>query len=130
MEHVTLLDSLDFQSQALGLRSERQRLIASNIANADTPGYIARDLDFAKTLKAATGGAVHSTLPAGVGYTSLDLSVKFLRGMTAGTGRALCEGRVVHRGRRTALAEATLRDPEGRLLATASSTCLIFDLPS
>ena len=48
-------DTLDFQAQALSLRSERQRLIASNIANADTPGYIARDMDFAKTLKAATG---------------------------------------------------------------------------
>ena len=50
-----LTESLDFQGQALQLRSERQRLIASNIANADTPGYIARDMDFAKTLKAATG---------------------------------------------------------------------------
>jgi flagellar basal-body rod protein FlgB len=50
-----LTDSLDFQGQALQLRSERQRLIASNIANADTPGYIARDMDFAKTLQAATG---------------------------------------------------------------------------
>ena len=42
-----LTDSLDFQGQALQLRSERQRLIASNIANADTPGYVARDMDFA-----------------------------------------------------------------------------------
>jgi flagellar basal-body rod protein FlgB len=50
-----LTDPLDFQGQALELRSERQRLIASNIANADTPGYIARDMDFAKTLRAATG---------------------------------------------------------------------------
>ena len=48
-------DALDFQAQALSLRSERQRLIASNIANADTPGYQARDMDFARTLKAATG---------------------------------------------------------------------------
>ena len=50
-----LTDSLDFQSQALQLRSERQRLIASNIANADTPGYVARDMDFAGALRAATG---------------------------------------------------------------------------
>jgi flagellar basal-body rod protein FlgB len=50
-----LTDSLDFQGQALQLRSDRQRLIASNIANADTPGYVARDMDFAKTLQAATG---------------------------------------------------------------------------
>lgn len=50
-----LTDSLDFQAQALSLRSERQRLIASNIANADTPGYVARDLNFAQALKDATG---------------------------------------------------------------------------
>jgi flagellar basal-body rod protein FlgB len=48
-------DSLDFQSQALVLRSERQRLLASNIANADTPGYVARDMDFAAALRDATG---------------------------------------------------------------------------
>lgn len=51
-----LTGSLDFQAQALVLRSERQRLIASNIANADTPGYVARDMDFAQALKEATGG--------------------------------------------------------------------------
>jgi flagellar basal-body rod protein FlgB len=52
-----LTDNLDFHGQALGLRAERQRLIASNIANADTPGYVARDMDFAKALKEATGSA-------------------------------------------------------------------------
>jgi flagellar basal-body rod protein FlgB len=50
-----LADSLDFNSQALMLRSERQRLLASNIANADTPGYVARDMDFAAALRQATG---------------------------------------------------------------------------
>jgi flagellar basal-body rod protein FlgB len=50
-----LTDTLDFQAQALDLRSERQRLIASNIANADTPGYVARDLDFSRALREATG---------------------------------------------------------------------------
>ena len=50
-----LTDTLDFHGQALALRSERQRLIASNIANADTPGYVARDINFAQTLKEATG---------------------------------------------------------------------------
>ena len=47
-------DTLDFQGQALSLRSDRQRLIASNIANADTPGYVARDFDFAQALREAT----------------------------------------------------------------------------
>jgi flagellar basal-body rod protein FlgB len=61
-----LTDSLDFQAQALSLRSERQRLIASNIANADTPGYQARDFKFSDALKAATG----STAPGGTVVTT------------------------------------------------------------
>jgi len=60
-----LTDSLDFQAQALTLRSERQRLIASNIANADTPGYVARDMDFASALRAAT-----DNLPAAQSVTT------------------------------------------------------------
>ncbi len=51
-----LTDSLNFQTQALSLRSERQRLLASNIANADTPGYQAREMDFATALREATSG--------------------------------------------------------------------------
>ncbi|MEY4767115.1 MAG: flagellar basal body rod protein FlgB [Pseudomonadota bacterium] len=50
-----LTDSLNFQADALALRSERQRLIASNIANADTPNYVARDFNFAQALRNATG---------------------------------------------------------------------------
>ena len=53
-----LTDTLNFQTEALVLRSERQRLIASNIANADTPGYVAKDMDFAAALRQATGQAV------------------------------------------------------------------------
>ncbi len=53
-----LTSAIDFQGQALAMRSERQRLIASNIANADTPGYVARDMDFASALRQATGDAV------------------------------------------------------------------------
>lgn len=52
-----LTDSLNFQTQALALRSERQRQLASNIANADTPGYQARDMDFARALREATGSS-------------------------------------------------------------------------
>ena len=52
-----LTDALNFQTQALGLRSERQRLLASNIANADTPGYQARDMNFAQALREATGAS-------------------------------------------------------------------------
>jgi flagellar basal-body rod protein FlgB len=61
-----LTDTLNFQTQALTLRAERQRQLASNIANADTPGYQARDIDFAKALREATGeiataGAMQTT---------------------------------------------------------------------
>ena len=68
-------------------------------------------------LDTAAGCAVHSTLPAGVGYTSLDLHHKFLRPVTVASGRLRCEGTVIQRGRRTALAEARLNDerrPAGR----------------
>ena len=52
-----LTDAMNFQAQALTLRAERQRLLASNIANADTPGYQSKDMDFAKALRAATSPA-------------------------------------------------------------------------
>ncbi|WP_299958580.1 PaaI family thioesterase [uncultured Modestobacter sp.] len=81
---------------------------------------------YATLLDSAAGCAVHSMLPAGVGYTSLDLTVKFLRAITLDTGRVTCEGSVTHLGGRTALAEARLRDAAGRLLATAVSSILII----
>jgi uncharacterized protein (TIGR00369 family) len=74
----------------------------------------------------ACGCAVHSLLPAGAYYTSLDLSVKFLRRVTASTGRLVCEGTVVQLGSRSALARATLTGPDGQLYADATSTCMIF----
>jgi flagellar basal-body rod protein FlgB len=58
-----LSDSLAFQTEALVLRAERQRVIAGNIANADTPGYASRDFDFAQALRGATaggGGGAHT----------------------------------------------------------------------
>lgn len=76
-------------------------------------------------LDTVAGCAVHTTLPAGTYYASLDLAVKFLRPVTAATGPVTATGTVVHRGSRTALAHATLTDAEGRLLATATSTCMI-----
>jgi flagellar basal-body rod protein FlgB len=57
-----LTAGLKFQSNALLLRSQRQQVLASNIANADTPGYIARDFDFAKALQSATGGVSASAV--------------------------------------------------------------------
>jgi uncharacterized protein (TIGR00369 family) len=79
-------------------------------------------------LDTAAACSVHTTLAAGVGYTSLDLNVKFLRPVTVATGRIKCQGAVLQRGRRTALAEARMTDQQGRLIAHATSSCLIFDL--
>ncbi len=81
---------------------------------------------FATLLDSACGCAVQSTLPAGTRYTSLDLSVRFLRGITVETGTVTCVGRVVHGGRRTALARAEITDATGRLLGEATSNCLIL----
>lgn len=69
-----LTDTLNFNAQALTLRSERQRLLASNIANADTPGYVARDFDFARALKDATAsratGAARSGAESALRYAA------------------------------------------------------------
>ncbi|MEE6261901.1 PaaI family thioesterase [Plantactinospora sonchi] len=81
-------------------------------------------------LDTAAACAVHTTLPAGVGYTSLDLNVRFLRPATVASGVLRCEGTVIQRGRRTALAEARLTDDQGRLIAYATSSCLLFEASS
>ena len=81
---------------------------------------------FATLLDSACGCAVHSTLAVGEGYTSLDLSVKFLRAVTVDSGRLRAVGTVMQRGRRTALAEAELYDGHDRLVAHATSSCMIF----
>ena len=80
-------------------------------------------------LDTAAACSVQSTLPLGVGYTSMDLNVKFLRAVTTDSGTLTCTGSVLQSGRRTALAEARLTDAQGRLVAHATSSCLIFPLP-
>jgi uncharacterized protein (TIGR00369 family) len=85
-------------------------------------GYAATLLD------SALGCAVQTTLPAGVAYTTLSLEVKFVRPLTRETGRVRAEAALVHRGRRQATGEARLIDVgTGKLLAHATTTCLIID---
>jgi uncharacterized protein (TIGR00369 family) len=74
----------------------------------------------------ALGCAVHTRLPVGVGYTSLDLVVKFTRAVTMNSGVLTCEGRVVTMGRRAATAEARITDVSGRVVAHATTTCLLI----
>ncbi|HYF25226.1 MAG TPA: PaaI family thioesterase [Baekduia sp.] len=81
----------------------------------------------ATVLDSALGCAVHSTLPAGAGYTTLELKVNYVRAFTVDSGAALAEATVVHRGSRQATAEARLtREADGKLLAHATTTCLVL----
>lgn len=77
-------------------------------------------------LDTAMGCALHSTLEHGKAYTTLELKVNFLRGITEKTGKLKAEGRIIHAGRTTALVEADLKDDKGTIYAHAVSTCMIF----
>lgn len=79
----------------------------------------------ATLLDTAAACAVYSELPAGARYTSLDLSVRFIRPIRIDTGTVTSTGTVIHAGRRAALAKARIEDGAGTLLATATSNCLI-----
>jgi uncharacterized protein (TIGR00369 family) len=81
-------------------------------------------------LDSAMGLAVHSMLPAGSGYTTLEFKISFIRGMTKDTGAVRTEGKVLNVGRRTATAEVRILDAKSRLLAHATTTCLIFEIPT
>ncbi|MEU9187372.1 PaaI family thioesterase [Streptomyces sp. NPDC048484] len=85
---------------------------------------------YATLLDSAAGCAVQSVLPQGTGYTSLDLTLKFLRPITVDTGKVRAVGTVLNSGRRTALAQAELLDSTDRLLAHATSSCLLFPMLS
>ncbi len=80
----------------------------------------------ATMLDSALGCAVHSTLPAGDGFTTLEFKVNLVRAIGKDTGLLRAEARVLHRGRTVATAEADLRDLSGKLFAHATTTCMIF----
>jgi uncharacterized protein (TIGR00369 family) len=86
-------------------------------------GYAATLLD------SAMGLAVHTALPAGTGYTTLEFKISFIKGMTKDTGPVRTEGRTLNVGRRAATAKARMTDAKGRLLAHATTTCLVFEIP-
>ena len=119
-----IMDTLGFT----GFRPERGRVVVEmpaaefhyNPLGGVHGGVISTLLD------TAAACAVHSTLAVGELYTSVDLTVKFLRPVTVESGLLTCEGTVIQRGRRTALAQAQLTDSRGKLVAHATSTCMIF----
>src|SRR5205823_1752964 len=80
----------------------------------------------ATLLDSAMGCAIQTTLPAGAGYTTLEIKVNFVRAITARTGLVKAAAAVIHAGRSTATADGRLEDSAGKLLAHATTTCLIF----
>lgn len=85
---------------------------------------------FATLLDSALGCAVHSALPAGKGYTTLELKVNIVRALTEAVPLVRAEGKLIHLGRQMATSEARLVGPDGKLYAHGTTTCLVFDLPS
>ena len=77
-------------------------------------------------LDTAMGCSFHTTLPAGVGYTTLELKINFLKSVTASSGTLRAEGHVLHSGSRVATTDARLTDRDGRMYAHATSTLLIL----
>jgi uncharacterized protein (TIGR00369 family) len=81
-------------------------------------------------LDTVTGCAAHTTLAAGIGYTSIEIKVNYLRPVLADTGQLTGTGRVIKGGSRVIFAEGNVTNPAGDLIATASSTLLVFPKPA
>lgn len=82
----------------------------------------------ATMLDSAVGCAIHSALLAGTAYTTLEIKVNYLRGTTVSTGRIRAEGTAIHIGRRSAVAEGRVLDSTGKVMATCSTTCILFSV--
>lgn len=82
---------------------------------------------FATLLDSAVGCAVHTTLPVGKGFTTLELKVNMLRPLSDQVRLVRAEGKVIHVGRQVAAAEGRIVGPNGKIYAHATTTCLIFD---
>jgi uncharacterized protein (TIGR00369 family) len=83
-------------------------------------GWIATLLD------SAVACAVHTTLPAGVGYTTAELKVSYVKALTPAVRLVRAEGRLIHAGRKLGFAEGRLVGPDGTLYAHATTTCVML----
>jgi uncharacterized protein (TIGR00369 family) len=86
-------------------------------------GWVATMLD------SALGCSVHTMMPPGRGYTTAELGVNYVKGLTPKVERVRAEGKVIHCGKQLATAEARLFGPDGTLYAHATTTCLVFEMP-
>jgi uncharacterized protein (TIGR00369 family) len=84
----------------------------------------------ATLLDSAMACAIHSTLPVGASYTTLDLHVTYVRAIAHDTGKLTCTGEIVHVGGRVATAQGKLTDDAGKLYAHGVTTCMLFRAPS
>ena len=78
-------------------------------------------------LDSVTGGALHTTLPEGVGYNTVEIKVNYLKAVTVASGQLTAVGTIVKAGSRIGFTEANITDASGNLVATATSTLLIVD---
>ncbi|WP_247535872.1 PaaI family thioesterase [Ralstonia pseudosolanacearum] len=85
---------------------------------------------FATLLDSAVGCAIHTMLPAGKGYTTLELKVNMVRALSSDVPLVRAEGKVIHVGRQVATAEGRIVGPDGKLYAHATTTCLILNHPA
>ena len=84
----------------------------------------------ATILDSALGSCVHTMLPAGIAYTTVEFKVNLVRPLFHDSGPVVCEGKVIHFGRTIATSEATLKTLDGKLIAHGTETCAIFPLGS
>ena len=84
----------------------------------------------ATILDSALGCCVHTMLPAGIAYTTVEFKVNLVRPLFHDSGPVVCEGKVIHFGRTIATSEATLKTLDGKLIAHGTETCAIFPLGS
>lgn len=122
-----MAELLDFGASEIGpgravfvARPGRQHY---NPAGTVHGGYAATLLD------SAMGCAVHTLVPQGQGYTTLEIKINYVRPMFDTTGEVRCEASVINMGKTVATADGKLLDAKGRLIAHGTTTCMIFPLP-
>ena len=117
------MDNQDKRQQWLDeAESMRAGLAHYNPSGVVHGGYAATLLD------TAVGCAIHTLLPAGKGYTTLELKVNYIRAMTDKTGPVRAEAKVINLGGQVGIAEGRITDANGKLYAFATTTCLVFDI--